>query len=288
MDLYDVAAYFDDIPVLDGYSGSPLFICQMDQYDATNRDSMTGYRRTCSAPQINLPDRKVVDILGEKFICGRIIKDFFKGSVIRQHLLIHPADGLFLYGSARDFIDNAQLYSFYGARALRKEGKEEGESSQFFPLYNIYFGSTEYAQRDFLLKGPDDFYYRIQAFEIQTGNYNSVYVNEIGKDTLTTVTYIVAGDYVIASDSRSGHPTDITAFVERHQTNYRYLTWAAERFRAGDRVVTVSDADIVDPSNNDYVLIDGSSYQVLERQTDGLGCWELQVRPSKMNLDLVT
>ena len=290
MDLYDVAQYFDDIKVYDAYSSSYLFTCQMDQYDATTRDSMTGWRRTCSAPVITVPARRVIRIQGFDYICGQTFKDFFKDRVIREHLLMHPSDGLFTLGTAREFIDEDEdLTTFHGAVAVRKEVKEEGESSQFFAVYNIYLAMTETAERDLLVRGPDNIFYRIQSIEVQTGKYRTLFVSELGMDALTTVVYTPAGAYDVASDTTTaGTAKTLAAVVERYQTNYRYLTWAAEKFRNGDIVVTVSEADLPTPKNNDRVLARGRDYRVLEKQQDGFGSWELQCRPANFNLVVET
>lgn len=289
MDLYDVATYFDEIPVLDGYSNQELFICQMDVYDATERDSMTGFRRSCSAGTVSLPTRRVVKIQDEYYIVGRKILDYFKDRKIREHLLLHPADGLFSHGTALKHITNTGLSTLYAAVALRKEGKEEGESSEFFAMYNIYMGNNEEIPRDHIVKSPDGHYYRVQAFEQQTGEYHSAYVSDLGKNALTTVIYTPAGEYDVAADAHiAGTPVTLTAFVERYQTNYRYLTWSAAKFQNGDIVVTISATTVANPKTDARFLVRGRDYRMIEKQQDGFGCWELQLRPADFNLVVET
>lgn len=291
MDIYDVAQFFDRLRVADAYSNVFLFDCQMDQYDVSERDSSTGWRRTCSAKEVETPARRVVTIDSQAYLVGRVEKDYLNEYVIREHMLLHPSDGLFILGSAKQFISSSSaLVSLHGARSLRKEQKEEGESSRLFSVYSVYVGLNEGVARDQIIKSPDGVYYRVQNVGIQTGQYKTVYAIELGGSALTEVTYIASsGEYDHVTDlSGAGTPVLIDAFFERYQANYHYMTWAAERFQNGDRVLTVSAEDAPAPLNNDRVQVAGDDYRVLSVQSDGSGCWELHIRPATMNLGIDT
>jgi len=287
VDLYDAAQYFDALDVTDAYTGAYLFTCQMDQYDSTERDSITGWRRTCNAPQIVLPPRRVVRIDGDVFIAGRTVKDYFKNRPIREHLLLHPSDGLFTVGPAKEFLEEQpDMHQMYGALSFRKPFKEEGESSEFFSIYNIYISLTEVVKRDTIVKSPEGVYYRVQNVETQTGYYKTIYAAELETPALLQVTYVPSsGVYDPVTDSSgAGVPIITNAFLERYQTNYRYMTWAADKFRNGDKVLTISQQDVTAPTNNDRVTAGGVDYRVLSVQSDGFGSWELHLRAAEFNL----
>jgi len=289
MDLHGAARYFDCLPAVDAYSGASLFTCQMDQYDSTARDSMTGWRRTCSAEKIVLPARRAVAIDGDAYIVGRTVKDWFGSDVIREHALLHPSDGLFTLAPAKEFLvedPDEPLPTLHGALSLRREQKEEGESSQFFNLYSIFIGLTEPAGRDLIVLDPWGVYYRVQSVETQTGYYRTLFVSELGASALLPVTYYPSsGTYDVETDSSGAEdPIFIKALFERYQSNYRYMTWAAEKYRNGDVVFTVSKADIIAAKNNDRVIVGSENYRVLAVQTDGLGSWELHARAAAFNL----
>ena len=289
MDLYDAAQYFDKLTATDAYSNTALFVCQMDQYDSSERDSMTGWRRTCSAPAITIPARRVIKIDNTPYIVGRTQKDYFNEYVIREHALLHPSDGLFTLGSAKQFLTtptSTALVSLHGAKALLQQKKEEGESSQLFSFYNVYIGLNESAAKDQIVKDPDGVYYRVQNVETQTGQYKSLSVSELGASALLQVSYVASsGVYDPITDSSGAEaPILIKAFFERYQTNYRYMTWAADKFRNGDRVLTVSALDVPAPTNNARVQAAGEDFKVLSVQSDGLGSWELHLRAADFNL----
>jgi hypothetical protein len=287
MDLYDAAQYFDKLTATDAYSGATLFTCQMDQYDSTERDSVTGWRRTCSAPEIVVPARRAIKVNGKAYLVGRTQEDYFNEYVIREHALLHPSDGIFTLGSAKQFLSETHLLSYlHGAQSLLQQKKEEGESSQLFSFYSIYVGLNETATKDQIVQAPDGTYYRIQNVEIQTGQYKTLSATELGASALLQVSFISSsGGYDPVTDSSGAEaPILITAFFERYQTNYRYMTWASDRFRNGDRVLTVDQDDIPEPANNDRVQVNGSDYKVLSVHSDDMGGWEMHLRAADFNL----
>lgn len=288
MDIFGAATYFDGLSVLDAYSNAYLFTAQMDQYDATERDSMTGFRRSCSAGAVVLPARGVVSISSGVFLAGRTVKDYFQSSVIREHLLLHPSDGLFTKGAAKAFLEGYSLglTTFYGALALRKERKEEGESSQLFNLYNIYMAKVEACTRDQIVQSPNGGLFRVASVELQTGGYKTLFVAELEDGALLDVVYTPAsGGYNPVTDTTvAGTAVLAPALLEKYQTNYRYMTAAAAKYLNGDMVLTLNTVNITTPAANDRVVANGVAYQVLEKQPDGSGCWELHIRPAPFDL----
>jgi hypothetical protein len=291
MDIYGAAIYFDQLAVTDAYSGAALFNAQLDLYDASERDSMTGWRRSCSAAAVTMSARRAVAIGGQVYLAGNRTPDFLGGVKIREHLLLHPADGLYSRGWAKAFLedDEDNLTDAYGALAIRKEVKEEGQSSQTFNLYNVYVATTETVYRDQLLLDANGVYFRVQNVERQTGGFKTLYVSELEAAPIFEVTYTPAGAYDAATDTVTAGTQDaVQALYERYQTNYRYTRWAAEKFRNGDVVLTVNATDIAAPEPNDRFSVAGEGFRVLERQSDGHGCWELHLRPAAFNLVVET
>lgn len=281
MDIHSAASFFDDTDVLDAYSGTLLFEGQLDQYDATVRDSLAGWRRTISTGTPVLPARGAVSILGDYYLTGRVVTDGYRGVSIRRHVLLHPCSGLFSLAPALAFLTiGGSPTSVYASAELRKELKEEGVSSQLFSLVNIYLAPGETAARDYIAKSADGVYYRVQNVEAQTGGLRTLVANELGSAVKTTVSYGAAGAYDSTTDTVGvTTTTGVPAFVERYQDNYRYAEASAVKFVAGDKVVTVSATTITSPTEGDSVVLADGTYNVIGHQSDGLGSWELHVRP---------
>jgi hypothetical protein len=284
MEMSAVATFFDTTPVFDAYApNAELFRGQPDLYDATERDSVTGWRRTVSARAVVLPSRKVVTLGGQQYIAGRVVKDFFEGAPIREHLLLHPTDGSFQMGPAASFlIAVPNPGSAYGALSWRKEQKEEGESSQFFNLYNLYLADTESATRDHIVKGPGGNYFRIQNVELTTGGLKTLVCSELGADVYRTATITaLAGTFdPYAESSGTSAPILVPCFFERFQTNFRYQERAFLKFEPGDRVVTINSTGAPLPTPGLKVNVGGKNYKAVAHQSDGAGCYEIHVRPA--------
>lgn len=279
MDVRSAASFFDRQPVYDAYSGGLLFNGQPELYDGTVKDAAAGWRQSISAALVVAPPRRVVSINSAQFLLGRVVSDYFDGVTARQHAILHPCDGLFVRGTAAQFLLVSGTTEFYAAEAIRKEQKEESESSQFFNMVAIYASTTEHVHRDHLIRDFDGVYYRVQNIEHTTGEFKTLVCSELGDDALCSVTYVVAGAYNVATDTTGAStPVSTNAIVERWQSNYRYRTKAAVKCEPGDKIVTLRASAIAAPVPGDHFTINGIPYQVLAVQSDGNSCWELHSR----------
>lgn len=282
MDLSTVAAWFDDLEVYDGYTNQLLFSGALDYYDGTVRDSSAGWRRSVSAQNVTLPARGVVKVNGEYFIAGRVVTDSFgPEGPMRKHLLLHPADGLYAFGSADAFIRGTPVQA-YGALSWLKDAREEEVSSNIHAIYNLYVSEMETLhETDFLCRNiSSGAMFRIQGSARMPSGTVAYYVTALEPAVLQDVQYrAFTGGYDAATGLRPfAAAATVKALVERYQTNYHYQTNAAERFERADKVVTVSQQHIADPKAGELVTVGSTIYRILDKQSDGLGSWELHVR----------
>ena len=303
MDLATATTYFDNQPVLDAYSGARLFYGQPDLYDASERDSETGWRRTVSAREITLPARGCVKLDDDIYLVGRVVKDFFQGENHRQHLLLQPVDMLFTCGATSDFLSAASLTPFYGAlswtRELKdaeltseafpvyklyaswtRELKDAELTSEAFPVYKLYASLTETVSTGNLVSDADGNYYRAHTVSKQTGGLRVAVVYSLGAAALRSIQYSVSGDaYNSVTDSYGvAAPISVSALVEPYLVNYRFANESAAKFLPSDLVVSVQTAEVTEPKPGD-TFVDGTvTYRVLECWAAN-GCWEIHARP---------
>jgi hypothetical protein len=90
VDLATIVSSHKQLSVYDGYTDDLLFLGQTNPYNGSVRDSVASWRQFISASAITLPSRGVVRIGTERFLAGRVVKDFFQGEVIRENVVIHP------------------------------------------------------------------------------------------------------------------------------------------------------------------------------------------------------
>lgn len=280
MDLSAAAAFFDNQPVYDAYTGDLLFMGQPDLYDASERDSPTGWRRSISAAAVTIPARGCMILGSQKFIAGRIVEDFFDGEVLRQHLIAHPADGLMSLGAASTFLSAGTPTSLYAALSWIKDRKEESTTSTAYAVYDFYCHESESLVVGQILQNAVGEYFRVEGVSIRSGGLRTGLAYSLGASALRSVSYTVLGtEYDPESDSSTAEaPILINAFVESFYTNYHYLTNAADKFERADVVFTILASDVDDPQPGDTVTDATTVYNVISAQAAG-SAWLVHGRP---------
>jgi len=280
MELADAASFFDNQSVLDAYSSLVLFSGQPDLFDASTQDSEAGWRRTLSASGIVLPERGCIKLGSEVFITGRIIKDYWAGTVIREHLLLHPADSLVTGGTPDKFLGVAGSVDFYAGVSWLKARKEEERTSEAIAVYDVYFSVTETVVPGMILLNAEGRYLRVYATDTRSGELAVSAAYDLGADALRSVSYVAAGTYDPVTDSSgTSAPILADAIVEFYKTNYLYENNASTDFERSDRVVTLRQSVIADPQPGDTLVDQAKTFRVLERREESDACWALHVRP---------
>jgi len=284
MDMSVVASTFDNQPAYDAYSGTLLFTGQVAPYAGGLRDSVASWRQAISAQAITKPARGVITLGSEKFLTGRVVQDFFQGSIVRENLVLHPCDGLYLQGSAAAMVTStllAELTPFYSNAVWRKTDKDEAESSEFYNLCDLYLSVTEAAPvRDNMILSAAGILYRIRSVEAREGGFTAAVCSELGAHAILAATYTPNGVYSPALDALVAcTPISTTVIIERVQSNYRFSTADAAAYEPSDRVVTVAVAAVTLPKASDTLTVGGVGYRVISVQKDEPGtCWELHCR----------
>lgn len=279
MEFSDVASYFDNQPVSDAYTGAFLFDSQPDLFDASTRDAEAGWRRTLSAASVVMPARRCINFGGDIYVAGRSVKDFFQGEAVREYVLLHPADGLFTYGSPAAFLAAAGTTSFYAGMSWVKERKTELLTSETTAIYDVYCSAVEPVSRGMLVLSGLGRYLRVHGIDTRSGGLAVLVAYDLGASALRQVSYSSAGAYSVSSDSSTaGAPNSVAAIVEDFSSNYRYRNNAADTFARADKVVTVLKTAVTSPKPGDKLVDNGTTYRVISRADDGLA-WELHVRP---------
>lgn len=282
VDLATIVSSHKQLSVYDGYTDDLLFLGQTNPYNGSVRDSVASWRQFISASAITLPSRGVVRIGTERFLTGRVVKDFFQGEVIRENVVVHPCSDTYREVSAVDFLtDPSVVVPFYGDAAWRKIDKDEMESTLFFNFCNIYMSITEpRATRDSLILSSAGILYRIQSVESLEAGFNVAVCSDLGDSSLITATYTAQGVYSASTDTLvAGTPADFPAIFELVQTNYRFSNLDAVKYKASDRIVTIRKSDVIQPQPADVCVAEGTSYRVISAQDDVEGTsWELHLR----------
>ena len=281
MDLAAAAGFFDDQPVLDAYTKAFLYNGQPDLHDLSERDAATGWRRTLSSTNLVDSSRGCVELDGEQFLTGRVVKDFFQNTIVRQYVMLHPTDSLVSYGFPESYLTQTiPLVEAYAATSWLKDRKFELQGAELYPEYTTFMHPVESPDYGMVIAIAPGDYLRVQSVSRQTGGLLAVTSFSMGADALQTIAYVASGAYDPATDSSSASaPVSISAFVEFFRAAYHFTNNAAVKFERADMVVTVSKTSVIAPKPGDVLTDRGVVYRVLESQDDLHGSWLLHGRP---------
>lgn len=282
MEFVGASGFFDTQPVLDAYSGSLLFYGQPDTYNASTRDSETGWRRVLSAQDATLPLRGCVLLGADRFVVGRTVSDFFQGEIVRENLLLHPADYLVDVATSAGFLSSPVLKSqMYAGVSWLKERKDESLSSDTLAMYDVYCAGYEAIARGMVLKLPGGSYLRVAGVDLRSGGLLVLATYDLDTNPLRSVVYTPStGVYQVTTDAYiTGTPVTIPAFIESYRSNYHFQNSSAEKFERADKIVTIKNTAVSSPKPEDTLVDSGVTLRVLDCQSDGLGSWELHTRP---------
>lgn len=277
MRLSAAAAYFDDVPVLDAYSGVQACMGQVDPGEGVVRDALTVSRRVLSVvPGVTLPARGALRLLDTAFLVSALPEsDYFRGAAIRDNYVMHRADGLAEIKTILQELTNVAGTSAYAAMVWVKGSKEVDESSLVTNQLNVYLSSTESVAEGQIVKLLGKWFAVREVYNTPAGFLAAV-ADQLDAPNFETVSY-AARVYVPATDNYTSTPTSVKALRLRWQSRFEYLGQASAKYQAGDDVVMVAAAAVAQPTTGDTITLSDGLRRVEAFYADG-GMWHLHVR----------
>lgn len=263
MKLSQVAVFFDQETVKDGYSSATIFKAQFSSFDGRLPDGSLNKRRQMSVgPDVTLPARDVILYEGQRWILGDGNSDTFQDERIRKSFSLKKATGLYqLYTPASAATGSAAL-SAYGQALYFRDFFEQKTSSDNDPLYNLYFGVRENIKNLPFVYDPvkNQWFHRRNLFYPIEG-YACAACDELDSGR-TVLTFNGQGsEYDPESDTNTGSTVTVTGIVLDYSQLYYRLDEADPSGKAGDKAAIVSKADIT-PKPGDTFTANGVNYRI--------------------------
>ncbi len=281
MNFSDATTFFDDTLVYEAYSGVFSFYGQMDLYDGSERDSTTSSRRSLSvASDITIPASNTVAIGGDSYLVGNEIKDFFHETTIRKHFILHPSNIQAQVRWPKALLDATTSTAIYAAKSWRKQSKDELQTSNVFQIYNLYFtADISLVVGQIVSDGVK--LYNIAGVGDTSAGYQLAMGYELDIGAHQTVTYQASGaTYNPVTDSKGySIPMTIQVLLDRFKVNYELNFPSSEKFKIGDKVITVSETDVAEPKVGDLVSDSFRTYRTVSVVSDYHGAWLLHAEP---------
>jgi hypothetical protein len=247
MRLLNAARYFDDIALIDPYTGFPLaYKAQFSTFDETDPDGSVSRSRSMSlAPGLALPPRRAVSLLGETWLLGDPAMDGVLGRPIRQTVPMRRATEMFGVMTPAQAVVVAPGVQAYGRKDYLKDTVDGVTSSEYFPFYNLYFANTETApQPRSFFRGANNQLYRCRSSYLTKDGMICAQCDLIDK---SAVTYAELGSqaYDPVLDTYGTGYAQVPAMVMHPHQLYEKHSEADAAFMAGDLTVLIRMADAV-------------------------------------------
>ena len=267
MKLHKAAKFFDRDPVKDGYTGNFLFKGQFASYEGNQMDGTVQRRRILSiAPEIVLPDRRVVEIYDEKWVVGTPLTDGWEGTPIRRTVICKlVTDEGWIMSPEAYVTESANTVAAKWNVEYLKNTVNTQSSSDYSPQFRTWLGLYEQIGQGWILYGntttgaarilivrsllvdPTGF---IQIFADEATNAYGLNAENRG---------ILAGGLDPITEETLPS-VDVRLLLVDMYKMYNYRTVADEKLAAGD-LAAYAESGVVKAGNT--LTIQGFQFQVL-------------------------
>lgn len=253
--LSSAASFFDRTPCTDAYTGELLFMAQMSLYDDTKRDSEASERRVIStAAGVELPLRRVVEMLGAKYILGKANPDVFNGEVVRLGHVAHEA-------SVKAHVKTLSQASLgqtgtevWAAHAWVKNQAFTEQDSNLTPQFHLFFSTTEQVRKNCVVEYAGVLYIT-RAWNIGASGLLVALAEEITDPSFETAQARTGYDRVLGQFTGSDQPVRLLRL--RWQSLFDYGTRLAQPFGPDECQLVISKSEFTPESGTQLTLSDG-------------------------------
>lgn len=265
MDLQDAATYFNDDPVLDGYTGNLLFYGQSSSFNASKSDGSTFRRRALSVgPDTVLPSRQVLSIFGERWVAGYGTPDGFGGDPIRTSFnLKHVTDSFALLTPAETLAAATGVPVWVHKDFLRDEVNTQTDA-EYEPQWGIFLSPGEAVVKGTFFRGTDDKLYRVREEYISIEGLRVAVTDQL--DDLLLSAAFQGGTYDRVNDVFTGGTVTVPAMRLDMNKLYKVRERSDGTLAAGDIAVVVPTASSAKTGSRFTLL--GRTWEALSVQPE--------------------
>lgn len=280
MDMANLASYFDNDALRDGYDDTYLFDAQFASYDGTSIQTGFVRRRTLSAAMACVPpSHSVVKSYGDRWVLGAWVVDGFHGEPIRKTTsakLVTDYFAVLTPGQAAS--RTAATKNLYANVDHLKDTVNSPTDSDYDAQFEVHMSAQAGVVRGAILKSAQKYLLVREGF-VDADGFLKLVADSIGDN--------LSGSWegnpeVAVATSGAWDPVTETAGVGQSTTGllldfyklYDYVTNADEYQRKGDRTLLLANSVTVAPG--DTLTISGRPWKIVTKQPL-LDAWQLHV-----------
>jgi hypothetical protein len=271
--LQDISRHFDDIDILDGYTGAFLFKAQVSSFLESAKDGSTNKQRVMSvAPGTAMPARRLLDYFGEKWIVGDGNIDALQNTQLRANYWITKLIDMAIRLTPAEVCNGGAGLAFATSKAYLKDTVNYTTDSEYDPQWDFTISIAESVVKGQFLQVAGTLY-RVRTTHTTEGGFLVATADELDAGALVAVQLVAGGLYNPVTEEREEILTDTFGIHFDPTKLFRFVSEADPRYLSGDRTLILS----VPASVGSTVIMENISWKVLTC-TPELDGWNLHIR----------
>lgn len=276
MDFADVAGYFDDDPVYDGYTGELLFYCHTTPHDDQTSSGATARRRTMTTEnETTPPARGVVKVYESRWLVSDSNPDAFQGELVRRSYSLKKSTGLMDLLTPGQAAKSGAGLPFYAHKEYFRDQANARTESDWDVMWNVFAAMAEpivkgsFFRQDGVLFRVRNCYPSVDLFRISEAD-------QLDDDALQAATFTTAGVLNLRTDTLDNFSQAVTVIQTDTQKFYHFRTLGENTQQPGDRTVFVAKEDLTPKVGGELTML--SARWRIVAVVPELDSWACQVR----------
>jgi hypothetical protein len=276
MRLHNVARYFDDEAVKDGYSGAMLFKAQVRNVNDSSSTGATLRRRTMSlAANVSVPFRRCIALGSQKWLAGLPLIDTFQGRDIRKTYNLKSATNLLKLLTPGQVCANALGTDAYGHEEYFKDTLNAQTDNEIDTFWNVFMAPNEPCTKGKFLRVGARLLRARQTYR-SPEDLLVVQADELDGDWSQSITLTEQGTYNPITETYSGTSTVVNTIQVDVTKFYRWRLLAESEVQPGDRAV-FAPLTVTPHAGRNFSML-GRTWVIRSVQAEA-DAWALHVRP---------
>lgn len=272
-EFFDVCHHFDDTALYDGYSAALLYYGQYSSFDESSPDGNITKRRTLSlSPNYSLPSRRVLSILGERWIAGDGNSDALHGAAMRRNYWLKKVTDTVNLLTPAQVCASASGTVTHVSKEFLKDTVNAVSDSGYDNFWLVYLAPAEPISKSRYIK-TDTSLLRVRSTHSDEAGFLVASCDELDSASLVTAVFAGSGSFDPVTETYSGGSVSQVGILFDAYKAYEYKTLADPKVNAGDLTLVVTNS--VAPGA--LVAIGSDTYRVLSQQVE-LDAYSLHLR----------
>lgn len=276
MEFADAAGFFNDDPVLDGYTDALLFYCHTTSHDDQTSSGATARRRTMTTEVDTVPPaRGVVKLYGERWLVSDSNVDSRFGQAVRRSYSLKKSTGAMALLTPGQAATAAAGTTFYAQKEYFRDQANARTEADWDVMWNVFCPLAEAVAKGSFLR-QDGVLLRVRNAYPSIDRFRIAEADQFDDDAYQAVTFTSTG----APNLRTGLMDTISLATTAIQTDtqkfYEFRTEGESVQKPGDRTIFVAKIALSPKVGAELTML-GEKWRVLAVVSE-LDSWALHAR----------